>query len=133
MYKVVTFLWFSSLSFQLRSLLCLISGTHQLSCPLQASCHTKQIAFAVNGSKQHRDVIISLQLIIPWETQVNSFYNCNVSSPSEVLPWGLLCFFSSSHWLRLSCLPPLKIMTNITPWYASLKIYVLLLGGGFAW
>lgn len=40
----------------------------------------------MNGSKQHRDVIISLQLIIPQETQVNSFYNCSVSSPSEVFP-----------------------------------------------
>lgn len=29
------------LVFQLRTLLSLISGTHQLSCPLQASCHTK--------------------------------------------------------------------------------------------
>lgn len=56
----------------------------------------------MNGSKQHRDVIISLQLIIPWEAQVNSFYNCNVSSPSEVLPRGLLCLFSSFHWLLFS-------------------------------
>lgn len=34
-----------------------------------------------------------LQLIIPWKTQVNSFYNCNVPSPSEALPQTLLFIF----------------------------------------